>query len=271
MVTYVYSVVVGDAVAKALLARLADGANPMGECFFAHGTLSDELEIPRRTLQRKLQYLVAEGFLQIEPRYRPSNGGRSSNLYRILAPSEYLRPTSDEGADAPLRQGGAGGPGQDGAGVCAKAWRSPRAKGGAGYEPSSLTFQSSEEDFNARRGLASSGAHGVRTPHDHDVAQPAGCLPGRWVAVPPELREQVLSEAQRTAGWAVNYLDRCGIDLEARSIHPATAVARGELDQFPVRSVLGRAGLVIGHPLPLAQLQRAIAAGEAAPDEWGKA
>lgn len=108
LITWAKNQRVGDAEAKAVLIDLADISRSDGLCWASQRTLSEDTEIPRRTLQRKLSLLVEGGWVATEQRTR-ENGGRTSNLYRLLAPAEFLRP-SDDLANAPcatLAQGGA--------------------------------------------------------------------------------------------------------------------------------------------------------------------
>jgi hypothetical protein len=108
LITWVWNSKVGDVIAKVILLHLADQARADGTTFVSQKTLSEDTEIPRRTIQRKLPWLEEKGWLSIEVRRR-HNGGRSTNLHRLLAPPEYLRPSSDDDADpsATVAHGGA--------------------------------------------------------------------------------------------------------------------------------------------------------------------
>lgn len=133
---------VGDPVAKSILLLLAEAANAAGTCFPSQATLSEDSEVPRRTLQRKIQLLVDLGLVSIEERKRNSDGGRSSNLYRLNAPSEFLRQSGEDDGDprVTVAQGATppdGGP--------------PAPIGGATNEPSLLTVETSDEVSPRRR------------------------------------------------------------------------------------------------------------------------
>lgn len=132
---------VGDPVAKAILLLLAEAANSAGFCWLSHRTLSEDSEVPRRTLQRKIEHLVGLGLVVVEERRR-ENGGQTSNGYSLKASREYLRDAADDEADprATVAQGGAS---PDGAG--------PRANSGAAYEPSSSNPETSDEVSPRRR------------------------------------------------------------------------------------------------------------------------
>ena len=162
LITWAKNQTVGDALAKCVLVLIADQASASGVCWPAHKTLSKDSEIPVRTLQRKLDLLVSKGFLSVEARYRPENKGRSSNRSRLLADAEYLRDT--DGPDECLP------PSPIGVGVSAKLRRGGHAKGGVGYEPTTLTEETSEEV----------------SPRKRDVADAFT----RWIAIYPNRIEQ---------------------------------------------------------------------------------
>jgi hypothetical protein len=131
-------------LAKSVLLILGDMANDAGWCWPSHRLLVADSEIPRRTLQRKLDILVEKGFIRVEGRRR-QNAGVTSNRYWLIAPAECLRATgeTDDSPASPLvtvARGGAPGPGE-----------APCAKGGAAYEPSLLTPVSSDEEPESAR------------------------------------------------------------------------------------------------------------------------
>ena len=69
--------------AKAVLLYLQDRANREGESWYAIGRIARDLGLSRSTAKRALADLARLGRVEILPRYR-ENGGRSSNLYRLL-------------------------------------------------------------------------------------------------------------------------------------------------------------------------------------------
>lgn len=103
---------VKDAGAKLVLLKLADSANDEGICWPSKRLLAEECEMSKRTIRYKIEALTKAGFIGIEERLR-ENRSTSSNLYRILAPVQYLHPTVQdlhgEGAsvDTPPVQGAA--------------------------------------------------------------------------------------------------------------------------------------------------------------------
>ena len=62
---------------------LKDRTDKNGTCYPSIGTISKELVLSRNTVKRGIDDLVKAGFIQKETRLR-DNGGRSSNLYRLL-------------------------------------------------------------------------------------------------------------------------------------------------------------------------------------------
>ena len=62
---------------------LKDRTDKNGTCYPSIGTISKELMLSRNTVKRGIDDLVKAGFIQKETRLR-DNGGRSSNLYRLL-------------------------------------------------------------------------------------------------------------------------------------------------------------------------------------------
>lgn len=62
---------------------LKDRTNTRGECWPAISTLCRDLQLSRRTVQRALRELEADGFLSTARRHR-ENGSHTSSLYKIL-------------------------------------------------------------------------------------------------------------------------------------------------------------------------------------------
>ena len=69
--------------AKTVLLYLQDRSNREGESWYAIGTIARDLSLSRSTVKRALVDLARLGRVEILPRYR-ENGGRTSNLYRLL-------------------------------------------------------------------------------------------------------------------------------------------------------------------------------------------
>ena len=69
--------------AKTVLLYLRDRANQNGESWYSIGRLARDLNLSRSTAKRALADLARLGRVEILPRYR-ENGGRSSNLYRLI-------------------------------------------------------------------------------------------------------------------------------------------------------------------------------------------
>lgn len=69
--------------AKTVCLYLHDRANGEGESWYAIGTIAADLKLSRSTVKRALNDLVRLGRVEKQPRFR-ENGGRTSNLYRIL-------------------------------------------------------------------------------------------------------------------------------------------------------------------------------------------
>ena len=69
--------------AKMVCLYLHDRANKDGESWYAIGSIARDLHLSRSTVKRAIQDLLRLGWIEKRPRYR-ENGGRTSNLYRIL-------------------------------------------------------------------------------------------------------------------------------------------------------------------------------------------
>ena len=69
--------------AKTVLLYLQDRANREGKSWYAIGRIARDLSLSRSTVKRALADLARLGRVEILPRYR-ENGGRTSNLYRLL-------------------------------------------------------------------------------------------------------------------------------------------------------------------------------------------
>ena len=62
---------------------LKERSDKGGECYPSIKTIAKELNLSRNMVKRAINDLMQAGFLQTEKRMR-ENGGRSSNLYRLL-------------------------------------------------------------------------------------------------------------------------------------------------------------------------------------------
>ena len=69
--------------ARAVYMYLKDRANKDGTCWPSIQTIAEELRLSRATVYRALDDLCKAGLLTREQRWR-ENGGRTSNLYRIV-------------------------------------------------------------------------------------------------------------------------------------------------------------------------------------------
>ena len=62
---------------------LRDRSNGYGTCWPSIGTIARELSLSRSTVQRAIQDLREQGYLETRQRWR-ENGGKSSLLFRLL-------------------------------------------------------------------------------------------------------------------------------------------------------------------------------------------
>ena len=69
--------------AKTVYMYLKDRTNQDGTCWPGIKTIACDLGLSRSTVKRAISDLEKAGFLQRYPRLR-ENGGRTSNLYKIL-------------------------------------------------------------------------------------------------------------------------------------------------------------------------------------------
>ena len=69
--------------ARSVYMYLKDRADRDGKCWPAIKTIARELGLSSSTVKRALADLARLGRVEILPRYR-ENGGRTSNLYRLL-------------------------------------------------------------------------------------------------------------------------------------------------------------------------------------------
>ena len=82
---------------KLILMALADAADDHGVCWPSVLTVANKCGVSTRTVRRVMQVLVADGFLQSDPRYR-KDGSCSSNRYRLLLEGgDKLSPPPDRG------------------------------------------------------------------------------------------------------------------------------------------------------------------------------
>jgi Helix-turn-helix domain len=72
-ITWAWQARVGDPAAKLVLMKLADQANDDGICWPSQRTLSEHLEMPERTLRRKLEILTARHLIEVVRRANRSN------------------------------------------------------------------------------------------------------------------------------------------------------------------------------------------------------
>lgn len=83
-ISWVYDQTVGDHIAKALLAKIADNANDQGVAWPSIRTLAAQTEIPERTIKRKLAFLIDAGWMTV---LRERNEGRyGGNMYHLAVP-----------------------------------------------------------------------------------------------------------------------------------------------------------------------------------------
>ncbi len=73
--------------AVAVYLYLYQKTNKEASCFPSIATICRELKLSRSTVKRAIADLVQQGFIRKGDRYRP-NGGRSSNLYFLIAEGE---------------------------------------------------------------------------------------------------------------------------------------------------------------------------------------
>ena len=66
-----------------VLLYLIDRSNKEGTCFPAIATIGRELHISVSTVKRAMGELVEAGYVVKKTRFRESNGGQTSNLYRL--------------------------------------------------------------------------------------------------------------------------------------------------------------------------------------------
>ncbi len=67
----------------AIYQYLRERAGKKGYCWPSIATIADDIGMSSSTVKRGLTDLKKQKFIQIENRYR-DNGGKTSNLYRIL-------------------------------------------------------------------------------------------------------------------------------------------------------------------------------------------
>ena len=69
--------------AKAVYIYLSDRADTLRQCWPSIGTIARELSLSRSTVQRAIQDLREQGYLETQQRWR-ENGGKSSLLFRLI-------------------------------------------------------------------------------------------------------------------------------------------------------------------------------------------
>ena len=68
--------------AKTVYLYLSDRADVLRKCWPSIGTIARELALSRSTVQRAIQDLREQGYLETQQRWR-ENGGKSSLLFRL--------------------------------------------------------------------------------------------------------------------------------------------------------------------------------------------
>lgn len=84
---------VGGGTRKLILLKLADNAGDDGRCFPSYQNIADYCEVSRRSAMRHVAQLVDDGYLEIE--HRTTDKGNSSNIFKLILPSDNLSPPSD--------------------------------------------------------------------------------------------------------------------------------------------------------------------------------
>ena len=85
VVTRVYERKIGDHIAKAVLAKIADNANDAGVAWPSIRYLSETTEIPERTIKRKIAWLIDAGWLSVR-KSRAKGGQWGHNVYQVCLP-----------------------------------------------------------------------------------------------------------------------------------------------------------------------------------------
>lgn len=90
----VMEIKVGSPVRKLVLLKIADNANDDYEAFPSYETIADHCELNKRSVMRHVNQLVKDGLLT--KTYRKGPKGNSTNIYRIVLPSDKLSPPTSE-------------------------------------------------------------------------------------------------------------------------------------------------------------------------------
>lgn len=86
-----------DAMQLAVLIHLIDyWHRPDNMPWPKKATLAERLGVSEKTIQRAMAGLEAEGLIQREKRFRPDNGGRTSNRYDLSPLVERLKGLAEE-------------------------------------------------------------------------------------------------------------------------------------------------------------------------------
>lgn len=85
-------------------------------------------------------------------------------------------------------------------------------------------------------------------------SEPSG-FAGRWLSVPPEIRQEIAANPQYGEGWAIAWIDPCVFDPATRQIHARSNFARSRLLEH-LRKRLPAWNVTLGEPVPLARSSR---------------
>lgn len=100
--TWAWGQTVSDPSAKLLLIKIADQANDDGICWPSRRTMGRDCGLTPKSISRLIHVLVENGVIEVEARTRP-DGGKGSNLYRLLLPGvQGVLPADGEGHSPPV-------------------------------------------------------------------------------------------------------------------------------------------------------------------------
>ena len=89
---------VGNPTAKLVLYALASRADRNGYCYPSVNCIAQDTDLHRRTVQRRLEQLEAEGFIVRSYRRRVDSPGRHDTIvYRLLVASHHYPVTQNDG------------------------------------------------------------------------------------------------------------------------------------------------------------------------------
>lgn len=222
-----------------LLYVLAEYADADGRCYPSQTTLAKRAQLSERAVRANLS-LLRKARLIDQAQRRRKDGSRTSDQFTLTfyTPEQAAESAACEVAAKPSRARQTVVVGKRQIQPLIKRLNStPHAAVNAGL----TSFEPVTENISLS----------ARDGRPVAAARP-NSFPSELQAVPPEVRDLVVSEPSLGEGWARSWLDLCAFNPIERTLHARSYLARGRIELDLGRTRLREWNLKLGEPLSIA-------------------